>query len=165
MGIIITDLGDIRGKRPEPRPPIENFHRVDDKVYRGAQPTAAGLRGLKDLGVTTVIDLRDGDNWKGERSACDELGIVYNNIPLDPFAEPSEESLIDILTIIEKSEGKVFIHCQFGCDRTGTAMAIYRITKGETNQAALAEAIKHGLSEWETGMRKLIARFNPKDLL
>lgn len=163
MGQIITNLSDICGKRPAAKPPSDNFHRVDDKVYRGAQPKVEGFYALKDLGVTTVIDLRE-DNWADEQPLCNHIGIAYNNIPLDPFAAPTIDSLINIFGLIEKSEGKVFIHCQYGCDRTGTVIALYRITKGATNQAALEEAVNRGLSEWETGMKEFIKTFKPEDL-
>ena len=38
--------------------PIERFQRVDERLYRGAQPKADGFRRLRDLGVTTIILLR-----------------------------------------------------------------------------------------------------------
>ena len=47
--------------------PIQRFHRVDDGLYRGAQPTEAGFRRLKELGVRTVVvhpKLADGTRWE-----------------------------------------------------------------------------------------------------
>jgi hypothetical protein len=35
---------------------ITNFGRVNDLLYRGAQPDAAGLAGLKALGVKTITE-------------------------------------------------------------------------------------------------------------
>ena len=43
---------------------INNFHQVDEHVYRGAQPTSEGFEYLAKIGVKTVLDLRE----HGERS-------------------------------------------------------------------------------------------------
>ena len=40
---------------------VPNFHQINDHVYRGAQPTDLGFQSLAQLGVKTVIDLRDPD--------------------------------------------------------------------------------------------------------
>lgn len=159
MGLIITDLSEVKGKRLIVPLKIENFHRVDSKVLRGAQPSATDLRALKDMGVTDIVCLRENDYLPEEPGCCANLGMAFHHVPLDPFVAPIRDSLNRVLAIIENTKGQVFIHCQYGCDRTGTVIAIYRITKGETNQAAFDDAVKHGLSSWETGMRELIKNY------
>ena len=42
-------------------PGLPNGGHVNDNLYRGAQPHPEGLRELKKLGVTTIVDLR-GEN-------------------------------------------------------------------------------------------------------
>ena len=37
---------------------IENFGQMDERFYRGSQPTAEDYKALKEMGITTVIDLR-----------------------------------------------------------------------------------------------------------
>ena len=67
MGMIIIPTGctTTRGFRE----PIENFDKVDDKLYRGAQPNAVGIEALKARGIDTVINLRDPkDSWSEEES-------------------------------------------------------------------------------------------------
>ena len=39
--------------------PIERFFQVDDRLFRGAQPDLAGFKYLRDLGVRTIINLRE----------------------------------------------------------------------------------------------------------
>ena len=40
---------------------LPKFGRINDSLYRGAQPYAQGLEQLKKLGITTIIDLRGED--------------------------------------------------------------------------------------------------------
>ena len=51
----------------------------------------------------------------------------------------------------------VFVHCKHGADRTGTVVAIYRITHdGWSSEQALHEAKKYGLSWIQFGMKDFI---------
>lgn len=163
MGTVIITSGCATGTRGFDGP-VANFDVVDAKVMRGAQPNAVGIDYLKSSGVTDIICLREDDYWKAEPSYCANIGIAFHHVPLNPMRAPVKESITECLRIIQGAKGKVFIHCQFGCDRTGTIVALYRITKGESNAVALDDAVKHGLSSWEIGMRDLIKEFNPKAL-
>src|ERR1700722_14602101 len=51
---------------------LPNFQKVDDQVYRGAQPTGAGFQDLAQRGIKTVIDLRN----LGEHSQAEEQRLV-----------------------------------------------------------------------------------------
>ena len=42
-----------------PNVKIKNFGQMDERFYRGAQPEQGDYQALKDLGITTVIDLRE----------------------------------------------------------------------------------------------------------
>src|SRR5437667_11102983 len=37
---------------------VGNFDKVNEHLYRGAQPTERGFRSLSQLGIRTVLDLR-----------------------------------------------------------------------------------------------------------
>ncbi len=41
---------------------LPNFHRVNENLYRGAQPKQGGIERLAHLGIKTIINLRDDDN-------------------------------------------------------------------------------------------------------
>ena len=47
---------------------VGNFQKVDDHVYRGAQPTEQGFKNLAQLGIKTIVDLRE----PGDRSRIEE---------------------------------------------------------------------------------------------
>ena len=59
-----------------------------------------------------------------------------------------------------KAGGKVYVHCQHGCDRTGTIIACYEIRNQHiSNKDAQNDADVHGMSKWEFGMRHFIKDF------
>src|SRR5262245_45105116 len=63
---------------------VDRFHRVDDRLFRGAQPTQTGLKSLWDVGVRTVISLRDDtDTGYDERKAAESLGMKWISIPIE----------------------------------------------------------------------------------
>ena len=159
MGMIIIPTGctTTRGFRE----PIENFDKVDDKLYRGAQPNAVGIEALKARGITTVINFRAADDcWGEEESYVTNAGMAYIQVPLNAMSAPSKAVIERILSYISHSPGPVFVHCQFGCDRTGTVVACYRIRVQEQSQEiALQDAEEHGMSAFEVGMKKFIRNF------
>jgi len=140
---------------------IGNFGQVDEHLYRGAQPDVAGLESLQRLGVRTIINLRQtNDVWRAEEAEAQAKGILYTNLPLSGVGRPTTEQVETILALIQRLPSPVFVHCQHGCDRTGTIVACYRIRQGRwTAQAAQAEANRYGMSSLVRGMRRFVAEF------
>jgi protein tyrosine/serine phosphatase len=140
---------------------IANFAKVNDHLFRGAQPDAAGLAALKEIGVKTIICLRmTNDLWAPEGAEATNQGLVFINIPLRGASRPKDADVARALFIIENSPGPVFVHCRAGCDRTGTIIACYRIEHDHwTGAAAQKEANHYGMSPLEFGMKRFIADF------
>lgn len=107
---------------------IPNFGEVTPNLYRGGQPSPEGLEALKHLGVNVVVDLRGGKN-KEEEAAVTKLGMQYISIPSHcPF--PKDEPFAQFLRVIRENPGKkAFVHCRLGDDRTGMAVAAYRMAE------------------------------------
>jgi protein tyrosine/serine phosphatase len=140
---------------------ILNFGQVNDRLYRGAEPDAAAVRNLGQLGVKTIIDLRTGREVRTQEAAeAAAAGITYTNIPFAGLGRPTDAQVAKVLSTIEASPGPVFVHCEHGCDRTGTVIACYRIRHDQlTGEAAQTEADRYGMSKLERGMRSFIADF------
>lgn len=87
----------------------------------------AGLESLKKLGVDVVVDMR-GTN-QSEEAAVTKLGMEYVAIPSHcPF--PTDEPWARFLRVIrENPDKKIFVHCRLGDDRTGMAVAAYRMSE------------------------------------
>jgi protein tyrosine/serine phosphatase len=141
---------------------IVNFGKVNDVLYRGAQPDEVGLSNLKRLGVKTIINLRMADDaWREEATKAAAHGIVYTNVPFRALSRPTDEQVKIVLELINSMPGPVFVHCQHGCDRTGTIVACYRMKQEEwTFEKAMAEANRYGISVFERGMKRFVADFS-----
>lgn len=119
------------------QPGLPNFHRVDDGLYRGAQPSAEGMRSLERMGVRTVVNLRlthsDRDELHGTR-------LAYEHIHFAAW-HPEDEDVEAFLRIAtDPARRPVFVHCQHGADRTGMMVAIYRmVVQGWSADDAIAE--------------------------
>ena len=144
---------------------LPNFHRVDQSLYRGGQPKDGGFETLKRLGIKTIIDLRN-ENTPKESSAAQANGLRYFNFPMERFGRPDDETVEKVLTIISDSEHQpVFVHCAKGADRTGTIVAIYRITHdGWTSEKAKAEAKSYGMAPWQVQMKNYISDYYKRHL-
>jgi tyrosine-protein phosphatase SIW14 len=139
---------------------IPNFGQVTPNLYRGARPNGEGIAALKKLGVDIVVDLRGGRSAK-EEAEVSKLGMQYVSIPAHcPF--PKDEPWARFLKVIRENEGKkIFVHCRLGDDRTGMAVAAYRMAEEGWSAAeamkemkafgfsAIHHAICPGLAEYE----------------
>jgi uncharacterized protein (TIGR01244 family) len=148
-------------------PGVPNFNQVNDQVYRGGQPTDEGWNSLMKLGIKTVIDLRregeDGEHSiEAEARAVRAAGMRFVSIPMRGApAGPTHEEIANILEVLDSQE-PVFVHCKKGKDRTGTAIACYRIAHDRwDNKKALEEAKTLGIHWYEIGMRAYIQSFDP----
>lgn len=146
------------GSEPRTRA-LPNFHHVNERLYRGGQPREGGLRELAALGVNTVINLRDDDaRAAAEDTEARAAGLRYFNIPLGRLGRPTDEQVERALALINAPEnGVVFVHCAKGQDRTGTIVAVYRLTHDHwTAVRATDEAEHYGMKFWQRGMKDYI---------
>ena len=146
---------------------VGNFQKVDDHVYRGAQPTREGFLSLRKLGIQTVIDLREpGDRSTSEPKWVADAGMQYISVPMYGMTTPSNESVLKVLGLLEeRGTGPVFVHCKRGADRTGGVIACYRVEHDHwKNDRALAEARSMGMSWFQTAIQSYVRKFQPRDL-
>ena len=60
---------------------VPNLHKVSDDLYRSAQPTAQGMKNLKELGVKTVVSLR---SFHSDRDEIGDTNLGYEHIYMRP---------------------------------------------------------------------------------
>ncbi len=107
---------------------IKNFGQLDERFYRGAQPSASDFNDLAALGIKTIIDLRD-DPTSYEKQAAEAAGMHYVNIPMSDTHYPKEDQIQQFLKLAtDPATGAFYVHCAGGRHRTGVAGAVYRMT-------------------------------------
>ena len=107
---------------------VGNFSKVNDKLWRGAQPEDASV--FRRLGVKTVINLRHEHDDFPDLQGTD---IAYLQIPMRA-ERPRDEEIVVFLAALRRAMADpkrwpVLVHCEHGKDRTGYAIAAYRIVE------------------------------------
>ncbi len=110
-------LDDVRG--------IENFGFVSAELWRGGQPNAEGYRTLQAMHVGTVIDLE----LPNPRVPPAPRAVNPHSLPVSEWHSDQVDTTA-LLVLIRDSPKPVFIHCRQGRDRTGIAVAAYRLSRG-----------------------------------
>lgn len=128
---------------------IRNFGQMNEHYYRGGQPLPEDYQSLKDIGIKTVIDLRN-DPTDYEKSAVEALGMKYINIPMSGWRYPNQEDIDQFMKIVNDPETGVFyVHCKAGKHRTGITAAVYRFNNDGWDYEKTYEEMKnYDFSSW-----------------
>jgi tyrosine-protein phosphatase SIW14 len=140
---------------------VPNAGKINEHLYRGAQPKPAAMRELKKLGVTTVVDLRREDNqtMDAERAQAEAQGLHFVNIPIGRFSSPTNEQVVQFLSLFrDHPDQTIFVHCHYGEDRTGVLVASYRMTMEQwPEQQAENEMKFFGFNRrWQRDMKEFV---------
>ncbi len=138
---------------------LPNFAAVKTDFYRGGQPTEAGVKKLAAMGVKTIIDLRGEDETASkEKVWAENAGIKFVGVSLNNWLRPKTEDIENVIKQIDAAhDAPVFVHCQRGADRTGTVVAVYRISHDDyTAKQAIDEAKNFKFGWWQFWMKDYI---------
>ena len=143
---------------------LPNAGKIDDILYRGAQPHPDGFAQLKKLGISTIVDLRGEDPGKiaWERKQAESVGIQFVNIPVSGWSPPTNQQVAQFLSLFrDHPDQKVFVHCRFGDDRTGVFVATYRMAHdGWPAEQAMKEMYFFGFNGfWHPAMKSYVRDF------
>ena len=132
------------GKSPYPNYP-KNFHKVNENLYRSGQPNEDEFFSLYTFnGIRSVLNLR-GTSDKDEIKAVNRRwknAVTLYEIPLET-GNITEDDLCNLLTVIRDAPKPILIHCWQGSNRTGCAVAAYRIVfENWSVEDAISELMK-----------------------
>jgi len=124
---------------------IDNFGRVNDNYYRGAQPEGRDYADLASLGVKTLINLTSDDADASEQAMAERAGMKYFQIPMTTHDAPTSEQISKFLALVnDPANQPVYVHCVGGRHRTGVMTAAFRMTQdGWTSDQAFQEMKKY----------------------
>lgn len=116
------------------------FVQIERRLNHGG-PLGAYNDELSDLhaaGIRAVVSLL---NIPSDKSVYESAGFSFVCLPVSDGAAPTTEQVREFATFVDsqRAMGKaVAVHCEAGLGRTGTIIAAYLISKGETVQSAIA---------------------------
>lgn len=138
---------------------IVNFKEVSPTLYRGGLPSKDDLVALKKLGVKTDIDLMgevpayDTFMVAREKRWAKEAGINFVQVKVPTGSIPGKAKISQpiadafLKVALDPANQPCFVHCLHGRDRTGTMVAVYRMTVDHyTNEQAFDEMKSFGFN-------------------
>jgi protein tyrosine phosphatase (PTP) superfamily phosphohydrolase (DUF442 family) len=140
---------------------VKNCFQVTTNLYRGAQPTSAGMAQLKAMGIRTVINLRA---WHSDKDKVTGAGLKGVRFETEPWHSDAEDVVRFLKVVTDTNNLPAFVHCERGADRTGMFCAMYRVAVcGWTKQAAIAE-MKDGGFGFNPAWQNLVAFVEKADV-
>ena len=127
---------------------IQNFHEVVKGLYRGAAPSPKDVLWLKEkFGIKKIVSL---DKETGETIDRSTKLLGINHVKL--YLDGSKSSLMKFLNQdfykVFLDGGPVYVHCRWGSDRTGLAVALVKCKYlGMKPEDALKEAVSYGFGK------------------
>lgn len=120
---------DLPGTSQPPTPleadGLNNLYRLNDELYRSAQPAENGLTSAKMLGIQTVLSLQLV-SLDSALEATEQTGLSLIHVPMIPW-KVTENELLQALEVLRDAPKPILVHCLHGADRTGLVIAMYRI--------------------------------------
>lgn len=140
---------------------FSNLYKVNVLLYRSEQPTQKGMSELKELGVKTVINMRNRRNDNKENK---EAQLILKHIPINTW-KFSYEDIVETLIEIKNAQKPVVIHCLHGSDRTGATIAAYRMAfENWSKEEAIAEFKEEKFGYHETWFPKILVLLESIDI-
>ena len=121
-----------------------NLYKVTPTLYRSEQPDAAVFGQMaSQLGIKTELNLRL--EHPSDAALLKGTGIKEIDVPMIGFW-PNQGKIVSALKALRAAEksGPVLVHCQFGADRTGAVIAMYRVVYQGWTQKAAADEMEQG---------------------
>jgi len=127
---------------------IDRFHRLDDRVAIGGQPTPEQITDLGNAGFNGIINLREESEFNdGPQShAARDAGIQFFRIPVSR-EQPSDAAVEKFLAVTdEPGIYPLYLYCASG-NRAAALWMIRRVLRdGRPLPEAESEADRAGLS-------------------
>lgn len=109
---------------------VIHFDQAAEDVYRGGLISEKAIALLGGLGVKTVVSFDNNkrrSEWEAER--LKNFGIRQIAIPWSGWDKPQDKDIEKFLEVMSASGLRpIYVHCKRGSERTGTAMAVWRIS-------------------------------------
>jgi protein tyrosine phosphatase (PTP) superfamily phosphohydrolase (DUF442 family) len=119
---------------------LKNCYKLEEDLYRSAQPSAKGFVTLERLGFTHVLSLRiDNPDLRFSRT------LHCHHIPMSAFIISLADIEAALAILCNRAYRPLLLHCLHGSDRTGLVCAAYRVVvQGWPREMAIEELVAGG---------------------
>jgi len=118
---------------------ILNWRRIDERVTTSGQPSEEQMAKLKDLGVTSVINLGPHSNkgaLEDEAATLKALEMTYIYIPVD-FEAPTQADFKAFCDAMARTEAEtVHVHCIYNARVSAFFYLYLQRNRGVTEKKA-----------------------------
>jgi len=129
---------------------LKNLHYVANNIYRSGIVTEGNFEVVKKLEIKSIISMKLNNNDNEiERKLAENAGIKYFNEPilLANITSYTKRQFYIVEHMLHKMTQPTLVHCTHGSDRTGIAIAMYRIWHcGFSYAEAIIEMEKYGFN-------------------
>jgi len=132
------------------------IQQIDENIYVSGQPSARQLRCLREQGFSTVINSRTTAEIQrlnfSESEVAESLGLDYHEAQIGATSSFSGQQLSNLTRVLERSEGKILLHCRSGRRSKGLLAALKSHQQGVSVADAI-EQVDSNLDEaWVEGL-------------
>ena len=119
-------------------------------MIRSAQPSEDLADWIRDYNLASILNLRGGspaDAWyTHEVKTAAENDVAFFDYPMQATRRPLRRDLLTLIDFLQSAPYPLLVHCKHGADRTGLAVALYRMVRlDEPPELAMnAFSIFHG---------------------
>jgi uncharacterized protein (TIGR01244 family) len=157
VGLLVACTSSVRpdtaGNAVEP---LQLFTPLPE-VFTANQPAVEDWHGIREKGVTTVINLRMPEELEGrdERSEVASAGMAYVELPVAGAKGIGMEQADALRAAMLASDGPVLVHCASG-NRAGALLALVLVQAGLAEDAALEIGRSGGMTSAEEAVTELL---------
>lgn len=120
---------------------LDNWYRVDARLYRSEQPDAAGMADIESMEIRRILSLRE---YHSDEAALRKAHLQAFRVPINT-SYITDDQMVQALKIILASDQPILVHCWHGADRTGVVVAMYRmVVQGWSKKSAIDEMMHGG---------------------
>jgi len=110
---------------------FENLAVVDSRVVRSGQPADHLVDWIREYHLASILNLRGGtpsDSWyANEVKTAADNHVAFFDYPMIATRRPLRRDLLTLIDFLRSAPYPLLIHCKHGADRTGLAVAVYRM--------------------------------------
>ena len=134
-----------------------NYKKESETLYRGPSPSLKRLKELKEMGIKTIVSVRNNPTPRKAEYAK-KIGLKFLTVKTSVLHSPTVEDVRRFITIVnDPANQPVYVCCVGGRDRTLFYVTAYKIAvEGADAQKSVAVMDDGRWHRWWPGFRHYV---------